>query len=100
MGFSKVGGIALNQLVAYKDKELDFNENDFKTFEKVASGYGNSHIEVIKDVFEALRNSKSPTITAESCLHTTKVVHAIYESSEKSDWVRVDDVLDYPKLGV
>ncbi|WP_033829813.1 Gfo/Idh/MocA family protein [Prochlorococcus marinus] len=101
LGFAKIGGIALNKLIAYKDNSIDLNDNQLEEeSEEVSSGYGNSHIRVLKDVLDAIKYSREPIITSKTCLHTTKVVHAIYKSSDISRWVKIDDAIDYPKLGV
>ena len=59
--------------------------------EKVSSGYGNSHKNVIKDFIDSINENRPFSIDISSTLNTTKLVHALYRSSENNMLINVDN---------
>ena len=99
-GSMVIDGVALNNLG-------ELNLKNFKTFnkkkysQKVPSGYGLGHIGFIKEVIKSIRNNKKllPPIDPRESLHVQKIIHALYLSSEKKKWIKVNDKNTYKKLG-
>lgn len=92
-GFIKIGGIALNEIIDYsftnKDPILENIINN--SSEKVSSGYGNSHKNVIKDFICSINENRPFSIDISSTLNTTKLVHALYRSGENNMLINVDN---------
>lgn len=88
-GFIKVGGIALNKIIDYSFLDCDPEIKNLieKSSEEVNSGYGNSHIKVIDNFINSLSNKRDFLIDIESTINTTKVIHALYRSSESNKLV-------------
>lgn len=92
-GFIKVGGVAINQIIDYSIKDIDKEIIDLieGSSERFTSGYGNSHKKVIESFMESLLLNKDFVINISETLNTTKLVHALYRSSEKSMLVDVNN---------
>ena len=92
-GFVKVGGVAINEIIDYSIEDIDQevirliedSSEDFST------GYGNSHKKVIESFIESLLLDQKFSIDILDTLNTTKLVHALYRSSEKSMLVDVNN---------
>jgi len=99
-GFVKVGGVAINEIIDYSIEDIDQevirliedSSEDFST------GYGNSHKKVIESFIESLLLDQKFSIDILDTLNTTKLVHALYRSSEKSMLVDVNNY-DSIRLG-
>ena len=97
-GFAKVGGIALNKLLEFKINEpSEVICSDHS--QEVKTGYGESHILVIKDFINSISNNISPSISAESTISTTRIVHSLYASSENDKWISLDSKIESKFLG-
>ncbi len=92
-GFIKVGGIALNEIADYSFFNHDSKLENIisNSSEIVSSGYGNSHKKVINDFMDSIKNDKPFSIDIKSTLNTTKLVHALYKSSERNMLINVNN---------
>ena len=92
-GFVKVGGVAINEIIDYSIEDVDQevirliedSSEDFST------GYGDSHKKVIESFMDSLLHDQNFSIDILDTLNTTKLVHALYRSSEKSMLVDVNN---------
>ena len=92
-GFVKVGGVAINQIIDYSLEDIDQEvirliEDSSEDF---SSGYGNSHKKVIESFIDSLLLDQKFPIDILDTLNTTKLVHSLYRSSEKSMLVDVNN---------
>ena len=99
-GFIKVGGVAINEIIDYSIKDIDKEILDLieGSSESFTSGYGNSHKKVIESFMQSLLLNKDFSINISETLNTTKLVHALYRSSEKSMLIDVNNE-DSERLG-
>ena len=101
-GMVEIGGIALNEV-----KTWEFNNprpDDFdvvsKYSQKVPTGYGLSHKELIELTLASLGDeNEMPPVSLSSALQTTSLIHAFYSSVEKGGWVQLTDRPVSAKLG-
>lgn len=101
-GFVEIGGIALNEIVAYQI--IDDNEDEKsiikKYSQKVPNGYGLSHYYYIQKVIDnLLKGLNKPPIDAKQSWETTSVIHSIYKSYENKKWIKIKDKLESKLLG-
>ena len=92
-GFIKVGGLAINEIIDYSIKDIDNEIIDLieGSSEKFTSGYGSSHKKVVESFMDSLIHNKDFSINISETLNTTKLVHALYRSSEKSMLIDVNN---------
>ncbi len=102
-GYFEIGGIALNKI-----KYIHLNNNKInqkkiikQLSEKVPGGYGLSHFRFYKKLFNSLNNNLIiPPVDNESASQTTRIIHALYKSSETKSWIKVDNNSISNKLGI
>lgn len=102
-GYFEIGGIALNKIKYIYLKNKKFNEKKIitKFSERVPGGYGLSHYRFYKNLFKNLNNKLIiPPVSNDSALQTTKIIHALYKSSENKSWIKVDNNSISNKLGI
>ncbi len=92
-GFIKVGGVALNHIIDYSIENIDNSIEKLiqASSESVSSGYGNSHKEVITTFMDSISSENNFPIDIKNTLNTTKLVHALYRSSEESKLMNVNN---------
>jgi len=92
-GFIKVGGVAINEIIDYSIEDVDQKVISLieDSSEDFTTGYGNSHKKVIESFIESLLLDQNFSIDILDTLNTTKLVHALYRSSEKSMLVEVNN---------
>ncbi len=102
-GFFEIGGIALNKIKNIHLNKYKLNKKQIiKMYsEKVPGGYGISHFRYYKKLFKNLNNKLiSSPVDNKSSLETTKIIHALYKSSENKSWIKVDNNSISNKLGI
>lgn len=100
-GRALIGGIALNQLEDWDfpgAKDIDLLKKNLS--EEVPTGYGLSHITVLKLVYENLTKGRAPTVTIEDSNNSIELIHALYLSSEEDRWVAISETPHSNLLGV
>jgi UDP-N-acetyl-2-amino-2-deoxyglucuronate dehydrogenase len=93
-GSVKVGGTALNRRVFWKlDGELE-HERELLTRESIdpPGVYGQSHLAVITDMIDALRQNRAPRTDGPEARRSLAIVLAIYESARTGSPVAVNPV--------
>lgn len=82
-----IGGIAVNRIENWRFKE-DFSAEENDVLKSQADNpptvYGYGHQAIIQDMIEAIRDDRDPYVTLEDGRNAVELVLAIYESSEKS----------------
>lgn len=102
-GYFEIGGIALNKIKYIHLNGDRINEKQVikKYSEEVPSGYGISHIRFFKKLFNNLNNNLNISpIDNNSAMQTTKLIHALYKSTEKKTWIKVDNNSISNRLGI
>ena len=97
-----ISGVGLNkiQLLHLKGLKESVLKIKKKYSEKVFTGYGNSHIFYLDEIFKRIiKKSKKPLVSCEEAYRTSKLIHALYKSSEKKKWIKVSDKNLSNKLG-
>ena len=92
-GFVKVGGVAINKIIDYSIEDIDQEVIELieDSSEDFSSGYGNSHKKVVESFIDSLLLDQKFPIDILDTLNTTKLVHSLYRSSEKSMLVDVNN---------
>jgi predicted dehydrogenase len=102
-GFMVLGGIALNKIENFYFKKLTKTEKNMLTSsnELVENGYGNSHA-IILDlaIKNVLSNKKQFPVTAIDGFLTANLIHALYKSDEKKNWIKVTKNVRSSRLGL
>ena len=102
-GFMVLGGIALNKIENFYFKKLTKTEKNMLTNsnELVENGYGNSHA-IILDlaIKNVLSNKKQFPVTAIDGFLTANLIHALYKSDEKKNWIKVTKNVRSSRLGL
>ena len=96
-GYIKIGGISLNKIL-----DIDFeNKNELirMNSEEFKNGYGNGHKKVFKEIINCIVNNTEYSIDINSVINTSKLVNAMYLSSNLGIKVNPNDKLDYIGLG-
>jgi len=101
-GLVEVGGIALNHIKKWKfiDK-IDSDKDVIKKYSQdVPTGYGLSHITLLKKIIDVLlKNEKKNIISAKETILSTKLIHALYKSDETKKWVALNEEPISQRLG-
>lgn len=101
-GTMVISGVGLNkiQLLHLKGLKETVLETKKKHSEKVFTGYGNSHIFYLGEIFKRIiKNKKIPLVSGKEAYKTSKLIHALYKSSENKKWINVNDKNLSKKLG-
>ena len=89
-----ISGLAINKIKTLYLKGLNESTNKvkLKNSEKVKTGYGNSHIYYLNKVFKRIsKKNLKPLVNCKEAYETSKLIHALYKSSEKKTWVKVNE---------
>ena len=101
---AQIGGVALNTIEEWEFFDSnDSKENIINQFsEEVENGYGISHYRQLKKIYQNFRNGQIEKIPflAKDCIHTLRLIHAIYASIEKGRKVYLSEHLSSSKLGI
>jgi predicted dehydrogenase len=101
-GYMVLGGIALNKIEKFYFEKISVDEKKLitKSNEKVENGYGNNHSIVIDMAIKNLiKNKIDFPISAIDGYLTAKLIHALYKSDEKRNWVNVTNNVQSKRLG-
>ncbi len=93
-GLAVIGGIALNKVETWHFVEPTPEDSEIpeKFSQDVPNGYGLSHAPLLQGVINNLREGRiDPPVSAEQCIQTTELVHALYSSDERGGWVSLAD---------
>ena len=102
-GFMVLGGIALNKIENFYFKKLTKTEKNMLTSsnELVENGYGNSHAIILDLAIEnVLSKKKHFPVTAIDGFLTANLIHALYKSDEKKNWIKVTKNVRSSRLGL
>ena len=102
-GVARVGGIALNRV-----DEFDFVRplaSDPQTAEaasqNVPTGYGLGHGTLLREIADRLKTGITDApVNAIDSVHTCEIIHALYQSDERRQWVAVGEASLSARLGV
>ena len=100
-GYAKVEGQALNKLgdVIIGDKSTPVKIKK-KYSQKIKNGYGLGHGPFLQELFNRVkRKSTVSPVSVKDSINVTQIIHAIYESSKKKKWIKVNKGVVYKKLG-
>lgn len=95
-GMAMLGG-------AFTDKLLAFSPDAWQTQEfsdSFTDAYGLGHNRIYQGVYESIEGIAVPALTFEDGMKTIALLHAIYASAEKNDWVNIADNVSSSRLGV
>jgi len=101
-GYMVLGGIALNKIEKFYFDKISIDEKKLitKSNEIVENGYGNNHSIVIDIAIKNLiKNKIDFPISAIDGYLTAKLIHALYKSDEKKNWVNVTNNVQSKRLG-
>ena len=102
-GFMVLGGIALNKIENFYFKKLSKSEIKLikRSNEIVENGYGNSHSKILDLAIRNIANKKKQfPITAIDGFLTANLIHALYKSDEKRNWIKVTKNVKSRRLGL
>ena len=89
-----ISGLAINEIKTLNLKGIKKTIGKIKleNSEKVTTGYGNSHIYYLNEAFlRILKKNIKPLVNCKEAFETSKLIHALYKSSEKKAWVKVNE---------
>jgi UDP-N-acetyl-2-amino-2-deoxyglucuronate dehydrogenase len=93
-GMVLIGGVALNKIEIWNfiDKEHG-DENVIQMHsQEVETGYGLSHGPLLQDTIDKLlKENFDAYVMPDDAISTAKVVHALYSSDEKQNWVYLNE---------
>lgn len=100
-GSVSIGGIALNEVVAWRVDGYDESEVIRKYSRTVRNGYGDRHVSILQAMVDAVGGTRlSPAVTANDAADVTRLIHALYRSAETGGWVQLSDEPVSDLLGV
>ncbi len=101
-GFMVLGGIALNKIENFYFKKLTKTEKNMLTNsnELVENGYGNSHSIILDLAIKNVLDNKKFPISAIDGFLTANLIHALYKSDEKKNWIKVTKNVRSSRLGL
>ncbi len=89
-----ISGLAINKIKTLYLKNIKTSVKKIKNgnSEKVMTGYGNSHIFYLNEIFKRiLKKNLVPLVDCNEAYETSKLIHALYKSSESKKWIKVSD---------
>jgi predicted dehydrogenase len=95
-GIAIIGGWATNELTEFS---LDKNEEN-KFTEVFPDVYGFGHKEIYDGIYNKLVNNGPPAIEFEDAFNSIKLLHSLYSSDEKREWVEIKDEESSSRLGI
>ena len=86
-GLAVVSGEATNKLVTFSPdpEKCEAYSEEFKIV------YGTGHQEMYRDISRVLREGGEQPVSARDALKTLVLLHSIYLSAERQDWVQLSD---------
>lgn len=99
---AKVGGQALNRLELWRPVEPGPEDEgvEERYSQDVPTSYGLGHGPLLNEVLDALDAGGKSPISVDEALSSLRLVHALYASMERGEWVRLDENPRSAKLGV
>jgi len=102
-GHVKIGGVALNKIETweFKNEKKKKSQSIKKTYsQKVPNGYGLGHVKYMNTFIKNFQSKhRNPPVTADDAASTQRLIHAIYSSHEKKNWVKVANKVQSDYLG-
>lgn len=100
-GYIDISGVALNKIksIKYKNQKMTSKELSRKYSQKVKNGYGFSHRELLLNIFKFIKGKKTYISDGLESLHTSRIIHSIYESVDQKKTIDIKKNLIYSKLG-
>ncbi len=89
-----ISGLAINKIktLYLKNIKNSLEKIKIENSEKVSTGYGNSHIFYLNETFSRIsKKNFKPLVNCKEAFETSKLIHALYKSSEKKAWVTVKE---------
>lgn len=95
-GMAMLGGAFTDKLLAFSPdvSQIETFSDDF------TDAYGLGHNNIYQGVYESITDAGAPALTFEDGMQTISLLHAIYASAEKNDWVNIADQISSSKLGI
>lgn len=94
-GLAMLGGWATDKLVTFSPRpedQLDFSDS-FK------DAYGLGHNDIYAGVYDAVVNGGKPAVSFDDARKTIELLHAVYLSDERQEWVDVSQGRQSARLG-
>jgi len=101
-GMVLIGGIALNKIEIWNfiNKEEGDDRVALQCSQEVETGYGLSHGPLLQDTInKLLAGMTNAYVSPDDAISTAKIVHALYSSDEKQNWVTLNDNPISKRLG-
>ncbi len=95
-GMAMLGGAFTDKLLAFSPDASQVEEFS----DNFTDAYGLGHNHIYQGVYDAVEGVGAPALTFEDGMKTIALLHAIYASAEKNDWVNIADQVSSSKLGV
>jgi len=89
-----ISGLAINKIKTLYLRNINDSVDNVKieNSEKVTTGYGNSHIFYLNEIFKRIsKKNFVPLVDCNEAYETSKLIHALYKSSETKKWIQVND---------
>lgn len=95
-GLAMLGG-------AFTDKLLQFSPDESQKAQysdAFQDAYGYGHNEIYEGVYQDIKGLGEPALTFSDAMKTIQLLHAIYASAERHEWVNMNDNVSSKNLGV
>lgn len=100
-GSVSIGGIALNRVTSWQVDGHDEAEVIRTASREVRTGYGDRHVPILQAMVDAVAGRRpAPAVTGEDGADVTRLIHALYRSTEEGGWVRLADRPTSARLGL
>ena len=89
-----IDGLAINKIetLYLNNIKKSLNKIKIENSEKVKTGYGNSHIFYLNEIFKRIsKKNLVPLVDCDEAYETSKLIHALYKSSESKKWIKVSN---------
>ena len=82
-GTVKIGGLALNEILDWKENGQEMNNSQKKKFNyKLNSVYGNGHELLYKEIYKYLKKLKSAPVLGSDGIKSVEFIDDLYKSSK------------------
>jgi UDP-N-acetyl-2-amino-2-deoxyglucuronate dehydrogenase len=94
-GAAMLGGWATDKLLMFSPNPDDEREHS----DSFVDAYGFGHNDIYRGVYETIVNGGQPAVYFEDALKTVDLLHAVYVSAERGNWVEVSGRAESARLG-
>lgn len=94
-GTAMLGGWATDKLLTFSPQPAD--EQTYS--DSFPDAYGFGHDDIYRGVYETIAAGGQPAVEFADAMKTVRLLHAVYVSAERAEWIEVAEGLESARLG-